>query len=289
MIVIGPIDGFSEELAKNLSANFIELDRRIFPDKEVCPRIVLDKDIKNEHVVLVNRINRPLNPNRYLVEYLLTIKNLKELGAKEIDVVMPYFVYARQDKVFRRGEPLSTNYVLELLKEAGATRFFSISVHFQKKEGKFPAPMPAFNISGFVSIADYLKTLNLKNPIIIGPDKKSGDFAKQIADILQCESTYLEKERDLDTGAIETKTELDVSGKDVVIVDDIAASGTTLINAIENLKNSERVICTVVHPILTDECLEKVSSKAKFIACNTIESPISKISVTERIAKFVKQ
>ena len=258
MIVVGPIDGFSEDLAKNLNAEFIELDRRIFPDNEICPRIMLDKDIKDEHVVLVNRINRPLNPNRYLVEYLLTLKNLKELGAKQIDVVMPYFVYARQDKVFRKGEPFSTKYILELLKQAGASRFFSVSIHFQRNEGQFPAPIPAFNVSGFESIVDYLKTLGLNNPIIIGPDKKSGEFAKEIADKLDCESSFMEKHRDLDTGEVKTKTKLDVDGRDVVIVDDIAASGGTLVNAIENLNNPERVICTVVHPILTGDCLKNV-------------------------------
>ena len=287
MIVIGPIDGFSEKIARHLSADFIELNRRVFPDGEICPRIMLDKDIAGQHVVLVNRINRPINPNRYLVEYLITIKNLKDLGVEEIDVVMPYFVYARQDKIFRKGEPLSTKYILEMLKQAGATRFFCVSSHFQKEEGKFNAPLPAFNISGFVSIAEYLKQLNLNNPLILGPDKKSGQFAKQIADILNCESSYMEKKRNLDTGEVKTKTELDVAGRDVVITDDIASSGSTLVNSIENLKNPDRIICTVVHPILTGDCLEKVSANSRFIACNTIESPISKISIAKRISEFI--
>ncbi len=288
MLVVGPKDGFSEELAENLKCGFVELDRRGFPDNEVCPRIMLDNGIKDEHVVLVNRMQRPTDPNRYLVELLLTIKNLRSLGVKKIDVVMAYFVYARQDRIFRKGEPLSIQYVLQLLKDAGASQVFSVSVHFQRNEGKLPAPIPAFSISGFPSIADYLKKLRLKNPIIIGPDKKSGQFAKEIADLMKCSSAYLEKKRDLDTGTIETKTKLDVSGRDVVIVDDIASSGSTLIHAIKNLKNPNRVICAVVHPVLTGDCLEKVSKKAEFIACNTIASPISKISVAARIAEFIK-
>ena len=99
----------------------------------------------------------------------------------------------------------------------------------------------------------------------------------------------MEKKRDLDTGKIETITKLDVTGRDAVIVDDIASSGGTLINAIENLKNPDRIICTVVHPILTGECLEKVSALSRFVACNTIESPISNISVAERIAQFINK
>lgn len=288
MLVVGPKDGFSEELAENLKCGFIALDKRVFPDNEICPRIMLDNGIKDEHVVLVNRMQRPTDPNRYLVELLLTIKNLRALGVKKIDTVMPYLVYARQDKIFRKGETLSTQYILQLLKDAGASRLFSVSVHFQREEGKFHAPLPAFSISGFIPIANYIKKLNLKKPIIIGPDKKSGQFAKEIAEAMQCESAYLEKKRDLDTGTIETKTKLDVSGRDVVIVDDIASSGSTLIHAIENLNNPNKVICAVVHPVLTGDCLEKVSKKAEFISCNTIASPISKISVAARIAEFIK-
>jgi ribose-phosphate pyrophosphokinase len=287
MLVIGPRDGFSEKLAENLKADFIELNRRIFPDNEVCPRILLEKDIAGKHVVLVNRMQRPVDPNRYLVEFLLTIKNLRTLGIEKIDVVIPYFVYARQDKIFRKGEPLSAEYVLKLLKDAGASRFFSVSIHFNQEEGGFDAPLPAFNISGIASVANYLKLLNLDNPVIIGPDKKSGLFAREISGILGCESSYLEKKRDLDTGKAETETKLDATGRDVVIVDDIASSGGTLVNAIENLSNPNKIICAVVHPVLTGECLEKVSAKSDFIACNTIESPISKISVTGRIANFI--
>jgi ribose-phosphate pyrophosphokinase len=105
---------------------------------------------------------------------------------------------------------------------------------------------------------------------------------------MNCNSAYLEKKRNLDTGEVDTKTKLDVSGRDVVIVDDIASSGGTLVNAIENLKNPNKVICAVVHPVLTGNCLEQVSEKAEFIACNTIASPISKVSVAENIAIFIK-
>jgi ribose-phosphate pyrophosphokinase len=212
---------------------------------------------------------------------------LKELGADRIDVLMPYFVYSRQDKIFRQGEPLSAKYVLELMKSAGATGFYCISSHLHREEGKFDAAIPAFNISGFGAIADYLKILKLKNPMIIGPDKKSGLFAKEVAEILHCESTFLEKKRDLDTGNVKTITKLDLSDRDAVIVDDIVSSGVTLINAIENLKNPNKVICAVVHPVLTGDCLKRVSAKSEFVACNTIDSPISKISVVERIANFI--
>lgn len=284
MIVVGPKDGFSEELAEKLGVDFVELEKRIFPDREICPRVLGQV---SGRVVLTNRMSLPTDPNRYLTEFLITIKNLKELGAEKIDVLMPYFVYSRQDKIFRDGEPFSAKYVLELMKNAGATSFYCISSHLYRKEGEFSAAIPSFNISGFVAIANYLKTIELNDPIIIGPDKKSVLFAKEVGDILNCEYTSLEKTRDLDTGEIDTITKLDLDGHDAIIVDDIASSGGTLVNAIDNLKNPNKVICAVVHPVLTGDCLKKVSSKAEFIACNTIESPISKISVIDKITNFI--
>lgn len=286
MIIVGPRDGFSEDLAEKLRADFVELEKRVFPDREICPR-VLGKI--SGRVLLTNRMVIPTDPNRYLAEFLITLRNLKELGADRIDVLMPYFVYSRQDKIFREGEPLSAQYVLEFLKSAGAASFCCVSSHLHREEGRFDAAIPAFNISGFSSIANYLKTLELNDPMIIGPDKKSGLFAKEVADILHCESTFLEKKRDLDTGEVRTITKLDLSDRDAVIVDDIASSGGTLVNAIESLKNPNKVICAVVHPVLTGDGLKRVSAKSEFIACNTIESPISKISVVERIANFIRR
>ena len=107
MIVVGN-DSFGEKLAKSLNADFVKFEQITFPDGEICPRILGDV---SEDVILVNRAKLPLEPNKYFVETLLLLKTLREV-AENIDVVMPYFVYARQDKPFREGEPFSAKFVL---------------------------------------------------------------------------------------------------------------------------------------------------------------------------------
>ena len=295
MIVIGPRDGFSDKLAENLGCEFFELERKTFPDREIRPRILGVENINSPgRVILASRLERPLDPNRYLVEILLTAKNIKSLGCDSITLVMPYMVYARQDKVFRPGEPLSAAYIMELMRHAGIERLVTVSCHFSGIETFCPG-LKATSISGFKSIGKHLVEMGLKNPVVIGPDKKSGAWAKEIVDILGSgEYTFLEKHRDRNSGEVQTEETLsvDTSGRDVVIVDDIASSGGTLVNAINIVKKHQpkKIIIAVVHPILSGDCVEKVRTAGAdmFLATDTIPSEISKISVIEDIARFIK-
>jgi ribose-phosphate pyrophosphokinase len=289
MIVLGS-DNFAERLARNLNAGFISLEKRIFPDGEVCPRIL---DNVDSHVVFAERMSLPIDPNRHLVEMILTLKNLKSLGVKKIDVVMPYFIYARQDKEFRKGEPFSAKYVLDLMEQAGADRFFTVSSHAERdKEMLSLTSMPAYNINGFVAIGEYLKSFDLKSPIITGADLGVSTATKIVADILGAEQSAFEKERNLATGEIVMKGELDAKSKDLVIVDDIISSGGTMIKAIGIAKKSgaEKIIAAVVHPVLAKGAFENISPMVwKFLATDTIDSPISDISVTGKIAEKIKE
>jgi len=283
MIVLGS-DNFAKKLAKCLKAKFVFLEKRVFPDGEICPRILAPVD---NHVILAERIHLPIDPNRYLIEILLTIKNLKSLGTKKIDLVMPYFVYTRQDKIFRKGEPFSAKYVLELIKEAGANRFFTVSSHAQRDKVKISlTKMPAYNIDGFEILGQYFKDLNFKKPIVVGADFGVNKSIKTISKILGVEAIAFEKYRDLKTGKITLKDKPNLKNKDLIIVDDIVSSGETMLKAINLARKSgaKRIYCGVIH-ILNKKTIEAISKKVeKFIATDTIDSPISKISVVENIA-----
>ena len=104
VIVVGPDDEFNRSLSEALNARLIPLRRRVFPDGEVCPRVMLESqdELRGESVVLSMRERAgECAPNRYLAELLLTISNLKrDLGVSEVHLVMPYFPYARQDTIF---------------------------------------------------------------------------------------------------------------------------------------------------------------------------------------------
>ncbi|MBZ9572100.1 ribose-phosphate diphosphokinase [Patescibacteria group bacterium] len=288
MIILGS-DNFSKKLAKCLKVKFIFFEKRIFPDGEVCPRI---QPFVNNHVILAERMKLPIDPNRYLIEILLTIKNLESLGVKKIDVLMPYFVYTRQDKTFRKGEPFSAKYVLELIRKAGASRFFTVSSHANRgKERISLTKMPAYNINGFGVIGQYFKSLNFKNPIVVGADFGITKEIKVISKILGTKNFVFEKHRDLKTGKITFKSRLDFKNRDLIIVDDIVSSGTTALKAIDIAKKAgaKRIYCAVLH-VLKEEAIKTISKKVeKFIATDTIDSPISEISVVEKIAEKIRE
>jgi ribose-phosphate pyrophosphokinase len=295
-IVVGPKDGFSERIAEKIGKPFAELERIVFPDFELKPKILGEVDLKGKDVLLVNRTKgaADFNPNRHMLEFLFTISNLKDMGASRVTVLMPYLIYARQDKVFLKGEPLSAKYVLELMKKAGADRLLTLSSHIQRKAGQityYPG-LDAYNISAFPAIGDWLKAnAGLSNPVVIGPDLTSEKGADEVAAILGSKETAFQKKRDYTTGKVETQGAADVKGRDVVIVDDIAATGGTLEKAINICKQggAKRIICVVAHPVLAGKCLERVKNTgAEFLATNTIDSEISKIDVTGAVAEYLK-
>lgn len=293
--VVGPRDGFSEKIAEKLGKQFIELDTKIFSDNEIKPTLS-SNEIKGKEVLVVNRTKASSNfdPNSYLIELLFTIRNLKELGARKITVFMPYFVYGRQDKIFLRGEPLSSRYVFDLLKQAGADRLITVNSHMYRQEGKldYYPDLDAYNLSVFPLIGEYTKKVySLENPLVMGPDFTSNGSAKEVADVLGTSKISLTKTRDLETGRIKTEGNIDVSGRDILIVDDIASSGGTLEKAIKICKQNgaEKIICVVVHPVLAKNCLDKIKETgAEFIATNTIDSKISKIDITDKVVEFLK-
>ncbi|MHA1513254.1 MAG: ribose-phosphate pyrophosphokinase-like domain-containing protein, partial [Candidatus Hodarchaeales archaeon] len=99
VIVIGKRD-FAEKLAKRITgATFLEIEERIFPDGEICPRLLItDKnELKDTHVVIALQLELTQSKNQYLIETLLTIQNVKRLRAKIVTCVMPYHIYSRQD------------------------------------------------------------------------------------------------------------------------------------------------------------------------------------------------
>lgn len=288
MMVVG--HNFAEMLAHLLGARFVDVEKRTFPDGEICPRILTDS--ADKHSIIAERMTAVEYHNRYLIEVLFNIKNLRDLGAERIDVVMPYFIYCRQNRVFRLGESFSAKFILEVLADAGATRFFTVSPHCDRdKEMISFSPIPAYNINGFVAIAEYVKGLQLSNPIIIGPDEGAKGFVKKVSGILNYDSAVFKKERNMETGAITMHADFDLRGKDVVILDDIVSSGTTLLHAIDICKKSSprKIYCAAVH-VLSEKAIDAVSPLVdKFVSCNTVHSAIAIIPVEKLVAEKIKE
>lgn len=310
MVIILIIGGSASQklaanVAKELKDTLCPLETKKFPDGERYLRIngKIDKE-----VTIIQSTGFPQDEN--LVELLFLIRNLKSLGAEHIKVVVPYLGYGRQEKRFNEGEAISAQLVANLIESSGADEFISINLHEDSVRDFFS--IPTANISAMPPIAKYISEIT-EDPILIAPDKGALGFAEEIAEILGCNCTYMSKVRlgpdkvetrivdvqcDFDSDEIEqakkdSKVNIDsVKGKEAVIIDDIIATGGTIVNAIGILKEqgakSVNVCC--VHPTLVNDAVLKIyAAGARDLAgTDTLKSDVSCISVAEIIADVLR-
>jgi ribose-phosphate pyrophosphokinase len=286
--VIGS-DSFAQELAKELSANYTQIEKRVFPDGEICPRI--STSLEN-HVILAERMNLPLDANRHMMEILLTLRNLKHMGIEKVDLVMPYFIYSRQDKIFRSGEPFSAQYVLEMIKDSGVNNVFTVSSHTQRDSENFElGGLKVYNINGFKALGEYAKNMKLKTPVVAASDMGVKKDAEMVAKAIGSECVAFAKERDLKTGDIKIKCSFEIPGNDVIIVDDIISSGITMVKSLETAKDcgAAKIFCLAVH-IVSKDGIDLVSSECeKLVSANTIDNPKAEISVVKDLAEKIRR
>ncbi|MCC7553739.1 MAG: ribose-phosphate diphosphokinase [Methanobacteriaceae archaeon] len=302
MIIAGSASqNLGAKVAKLLNKKFAAIDTWKFPDGERYTRI---KDSIPNEVIIIQSTNYPQDEN--LMELLFLISNAKDLGASKITVVNPYMGYARQEKRFKEGESISAKTIAQLIQNAGATKFITINIHEESVLDFFD--IESMNLSAMEPIANYISGIIEDEPVIIAPDKGAFPFAEEIAKILDCTCTYLSKVRlapdkvetcivdlrcDLSKEELEKHTNIDsVKGKEAIIIDDIIATGGTIVNAIAILKEqgAKNVNVCCVHPILVKGATIRIyASGCKNIAsCDTISSDTSLISVAETIANALK-
>ncbi len=273
------------KVAWDLGENISPIETRRFPDGERYIRI--NGEVPKE-VVVIQSTGYPQDEN--LMELFLILKNLKSLGVERIRVVIPYFGYGRQERRFKSGEAVSAVIVAELLEAAGASEIYAINLH--EKNIKQFFNIPVHEISAMPIIANYINE-TVDDPMIIGPDKGALGFAEEISGILKCECDYLEKTR-ISPEKVETKPKnLDVAGRDVVIIDDIISTGGTIVNASKLLRDlgARKVVVCCVHPVLVEDALLKIFAAGvdDVFATDTLRSDVSTISVAPIVAGFLKK
>jgi len=262
--VIGE-DDFSEKMAKHINAKFIKIKNTIFPDSEVKSSIETEQ-IKNKNILLALRTNRfEPNVNDAIVKIYFIVNLLKENNAKEINLLLPYMFYARQDKQFLPGETKSFSNIANLYESLGISSILTINSHLYGKTPdlqSFFKKIKIYDITPVKIFSDYLKAKDLDNPIVIGPGKGADTLIQEMANHLDSDFEGLEKERDLHTQHITMKPpKAKLENRDVIIYDDVAASGGTIVPAFELTKqyNPKRIFIVLPH-LVTRKGIEKLQN-----------------------------
>ncbi|MCT7530305.1 ribose-phosphate pyrophosphokinase [Aliarcobacter cryaerophilus] len=227
-----------------------------FSDGEISVQIT--QSVRGQDVYIIQPTCAPTNDN--LMELLIMIDALKRSSAKSINAVIPYYGYARQDRKAAPRVPISAKLVADLLEKAGIHRVVTIDLHAAQIQGFFN--IPADNLFGSILFVNYIKSKNLKNPIIASPDIGGVARARQYADKLGYDLVIVDKKREKANESQVMNIIGDVKGKDVILVDDMVDTAGTLVKAAEVLKekgaNSVMACCT--HGVLSGPAYERVAN-----------------------------
>ena len=227
-----------------------------FSDGEISVQIT--QSVRGQDVYIIQPTCAPANDN--LMELLIMIDALKRSSAKSINAVIPYYGYARQDRKAAPRVPISAKLVADLLEKAGIDRVVTIDLHAAQIQGFFN--IPADNLFGSILFVNYIKSKNLKNPIIASPDIGGVARARQYADKLGYDLVIVDKKREKANESQVMNIIGDVKGKDVILVDDMVDTAGTLVKAAEVLKEkgATSVMACCTHGVLSGPAYERVAN-----------------------------
>ncbi|MHA2181622.1 MAG: ribose-phosphate diphosphokinase [Promethearchaeota archaeon] len=284
------------KIAQELGIEVINTEAKLFPDGENYLRINIEDEtlIADKEVIIVQSTGPSSNGNQNhrLLELLMMIDSVKRMGAISVIVIVPYLAYARQDKIFRPGESLFANVVFRIINSLGIDEFYTVDIHAQQvlKE----CTCKAINIDSMKLLADYIKSKGAKEIVVISPDKgaieRSKAFAKHFGENVPVD--VFEKQRDVKTGEIKMSGALSLKNKDVVIADDIIATGGTMATAITLAKKSgaNKIFAVATHALLLGQAKYRIlkAGADEIIGTDSIDNEACKVSLSKIIADYLK-
>lgn len=242
-----------------------------FPDNESFVFIPHIKSLKNKKVTIVHRMYP--EPDKRLFELVLLLSRVQK-ETRHIELLVPYLPYARQDKEHEEGDVVSADVLCEMLKNYGVKKLITYDCHFLPKPGNFTrAGLKIENHSAGKLLLKYAKKyFGREKFILISPDQGSSYFVEN------AEGYAMHKKRSRVTkGDIKTEVShdnklnelLDVQGKNICIMDDIIATGGTIIKAVKHLKDrgANKIIVGATHGVF---CGDSVADRILLSACDEL-------------------
>jgi len=258
----------AKKIAKYLRVPLGDALVTTFSEGEI--RVKINEDVRGRDVFIVQPTCPPTNNN--LMELLIMIDAMKRASARRITAVMPYFGYARQDRKDQPRVPITAKLVANLLEAAGADRILTMDLHASQIQGFFDVPMD--HLFAVNTVVDYFKKKKMRNLVIASPDVGGIKMARAYAKRLNANLAIVDKRRIDDRRAEAMNILGDVKGKNIVIVDDLVATASSMCEASVALKKAGALkICAAVsHPILSGPAIERIkkSEIEEFIVSDSI-------------------
>lgn len=268
----------SDGVSRILNVPLSKIMKFTFPSGEILLRA--DESVRGKDIFIINSNPFPVNEN--IMSLLIFIDSLKRASAESINVFMPYYLYARQDRKSKPREPISASLLANLLVTAGATRVITTDLHSQQVQGFFSCLED--DLTAIPLISDTLrKQLDLKKTVIVSPDHGGVTRARRVAKALDLPLVIIDKRRDEEYNAEVCHIIGNVKNKNAVLVDDIIDTAGSIIEGAKALKSNGalKVYACATHGVFSDPAFDRLSKNNIF----------EKIYVTDSIPleeKFIK-
>ncbi|MCR2806452.1 ribose-phosphate diphosphokinase [Paenibacillus soyae] len=219
--------------------------------------VTYEESIRNFHVFIVQSLSHPVN--EHLVELLVMIDAAKRASAKSINIVMPYYGYARQERKSAPREPISAKMVADVLTTVGADRIISVDLHADPIQGFFKITVD--HLTALDLIIDYLRSKHIANPVVVSPDAGRATTAEKLAGLLDCPFAIMIKNRPAHNQSEITHIIGEVEGMTPIIIEDLIDTGSTIVNVVEALKKrgAEDAFICATHGLFSENAVDKLN------------------------------
>ncbi len=240
-----------------------------FPDGET--RVQIEESVRGCDCYLIQSTCAPVNHN--VMELLVFADALRRASAWRINVVVPYFGYARQDKKVQAREPITAKLVANMLEKVGIDRVITVDLHAGQIQGFFDVPVD--HLTALDILGGYLKKTDLSNSVVVSPDVGRATEGRRLANYLGLDLAILYKRRKSPTETNISHVIGEVAGKRPIVIDDMISTASTILRGVEALVElgaQPDVRVGATHPVFIPPALERLAHPA-----------ISEVIVTDTI------
>lgn len=259
---------FAQEVCQILDVPMARADVKRFSDGEIS--IQISESVRGRDVFIIQSTGAPSNDN--LMELLIMTDALRRSSASSITAVVPYYGYARQDRKAAPRVPITARLVADMYETAGIDRVVTIDLHAGQIQGFFNIPVD--NLYGSVTFENYIRSKNLKNPIIASPDIGGVARARYFASRMGLDMVIVDKRREKANESEVMNIIGNVEGKDVIMIDDMVDTAGTMVKAATALKNkgATSVMACATHGVLSGKAYENLENGEldELIVTNTL-------------------
>ena len=259
---------FAQEVCQILDVPMARADVKRFSDGEIS--IQISESVRGRDVFIVQSTGAPSNDN--LMELLIMTDALRRSSASCCTAVVPYYGYARQDRKAAPRVPITARLVADMYEAAGIDRVVTIDLHAGQIQGFFNIPVD--NLYGSVTFENYIRSKNLKNPIIASPDIGGVARARYFASRMGLDMVIVDKRREKANESEVMNIIGNVEGKDVIMIDDMVDTAGTMVKAATALKNkgANSVMACATHGVLSGKAYENLENGEldELIVTNTL-------------------